>query len=218
MFDELPESVEFLLRKYWLFFVIGLAGVGLVGFGMMQMLSPSQPAVLDDSTTSLDQTSLLSPHPTLGETISPKEIVVDIEGAVTKPGVYQVISSSRLQDVVVKAGGFSAKADHEQIAKSLNLAEKLSDGMKIYVPFVGDTIPAGLITNQDAGSSGMPTSGIININTASATELDNLPGVGQVTAQKIITNRPYAATQDLLDKKVVNQKVFSEIKDSITTE
>lgn len=110
---------------------------------------------------------------------------------------------------MIAAGGLSARADREWVAKNLNLAMKLTDGAKVYVPAFGENAGA-------PGSSEALVSGTININTGSASELDGLPGVGPVTAQKIIDNRPYSSVQDLLSKKAVNQKVFDNIKDKIS--
>ncbi|MBI2036145.1 ComEA family DNA-binding protein [Candidatus Microgenomates bacterium] len=144
------------------------------------------------------------------------KIVVDISGAVVSPGVYQLKSDARLQDGLIAAGGLSQSADREWIAKNLNLAVKLKDGSKIYIPRTGESVSqktqsVGVSANQTFGAS----EGLINVNTASLSELDKLPGIGPVTAQKIIDNRPYSSVDELLSKKIVGSKVFSQIKEKI---
>ncbi len=130
-------------------------------------------------------------------------IFIDIEGAVVKPGVYELPSSSRLIDALLKAEGLLEKADRYQLARNFNLAKKLSDEEKIYIPFVEERqifIPDNLSTN------------FFSINSASSTQLELLPGIGPVTAQKIIDNRPYSTIEELLTKKVLGEKTFEKIK------
>lgn len=148
-----------------------------------------------------------------------EKIFVDVEGAVIKPGVYSLTSNSRLQDALIIAGGLSGQADRDWIAKNLNLATKLIDGNKIYIPKTGESIKGvgvsagSLKSNTDNANR---TSGSININSAGLEELDTLPGIGPVTAEKIINNRPYTSIEELLNKKVVGSKVFDQIKEKIT--
>lgn len=134
-----------------------------------------------------------------------ESVWIDISGSVMNPGVYQLPPDSRLKDALVKAGGLNSDADRDYVSKSLNLAKKLTDGEKIYIPKVGERVVLG---------STAPSS-TININTASVDELDKLPGIGAVTAEKIINSRPYSSIQELLDKKVVSSSVFEKIKDKI---
>ncbi len=118
-----------------------------------------------------------------------KVIHVDVEGGVRAPGLYVLPSASRIDDAIAKAGGLSEEADEEAMAKRLNRASVLVDGAKIYVPLKGDKSH-----NVDTLFQRQQTSenvSLVNINTASAAELDTLPGIGPVTAKKIIDNRPY---------------------------
>ena len=141
-------------------------------------------------------------------------IMVDIEGAVEKPGVYSLSFGSRLKDGLIIAGGLSALADREKIAKSINLASKLIDGAKVYFPKTGE---ATSISVGNLGSMGdVGGAGTININEASEAQLDTLPGIGPVTAQKIISVRPYTSINELISKKAVGQSVFEKIKDRIS--
>lgn len=107
-----------------------------------------------------------------------------------------------------------ASADRKHIAKNFNLAIKLTDGAKIYVPFVGEAVSGGQVLN--ASSEGIIVGNLININTSSQSQLEALPGIGPVTAGKIIAERPYGSIQELLDKKIVGSKVFGQIKDKIS--
>ncbi len=149
------------------------------------------------------------------------KIRIDIEGAVIVPGVYQMSEGERISDALVIAGGLSADADREWVAKNLNRAAKLTDGGKIYIPSAASAA-SGQITNdklQIANSSGNPgqllgvTTGKVNINTASQSELESLPGVGPVTAGKIISGRPYQSVEELKSKKAVGNALFEKIKD-----
>ncbi|MCL5439091.1 MAG: ComEA family DNA-binding protein [Patescibacteria group bacterium] len=150
------------------------------------------------------------------QTDSKKEepgIFVDVEGAVIKPGVYKLPSDARIQDALVAASGLSSGANREWVSKNLNLAQKLKDGSKIYIPKTNENAPI-TVNNQSFGTS--TENNQININTASVGELDTLPGVGPVTAQKIINGRPYNSVEELIVKKIVNQSTFEKIKDRIT--
>lgn len=142
---------------------------------------------------------------------SQKMISVDVSGAVNKPGVYQLMIGSRIEEAIVAAGGFAQTASGEYISKYLNMAQKLSDGSKVYVPLEGD--PASDVGSLPKVSAGQEST--LNINTASQSELESLPGIGPVTASKIISERPYQKIEDLIEKKIVGKSVFEKIKDSI---
>lgn len=141
-----------------------------------------------------------------------KIISVDVSGAVNTPGVYQLKEGSRIEDAVTAAGGFAQDANKEYISKYLNMAQKVSDGSKVYVSFEGEQ-SSGI---QSGGTvAGVSANAKVNINTASQAELEALPGIGPVTASKIISDRPYQASEDLLNKKVVNKSVFEKIKEQL---
>lgn len=147
---------------------------------------------------------------------SSAKIKVDIEGAVARPGVYELTSGSRIQDLLIAAGGLGAGADREWVAKNLNLAAKVVDGGKVYIPAKGEV---GSITSSKSttGITGLSTGGLVNINAASQTELEALPAVGPVTAQKIIDSRPYQTIEELVSRKIVGKSTFEKIKDKIST-
>jgi len=143
---------------------------------------------------------------------SEMKIVVDIEGAVMSPGVYTLENGARVGDILILAGGFTGDADREWTAKYLNQAARLNDGGKIYIPRVGEGIStASLLGTSDSVNAGEK----ININSATLGELDKLPGVGEVTAQKIILGRPYQTIEELKERKIVGKALFERIKEIV---
>jgi len=203
-----------LIKKHWLPLSLGILGMIFFVYGLIGLFPPnktsSEDIVFEANSANSKQTEA-------------KTMLVDIEGAVVKPGVYKLPLESRIQDGLIAAGGLSAKADREYLAKNFNLATKLIDGAKIYIPSVAEAVKGESVlkTSSEGVAVGSPRFGeagaLININTASQSELDTLVGIGPVTAQKIITGRPYSSINELLDKKIVNSKVFSQIKDKIAT-
>lgn len=145
------------------------------------------------------------------------DIFVDIQGAVLNPGIYQLPAGSRVNDLLIKAGGLSGEADREWIAQSLNLAQKLDDGAKIYIPKKGEAQLCQGYAGQVGQVSGSSITAKINLNTASVDELQTLPGIGLVYAQRIIENRPYKIIDDLLEVPGIGPKKFEKIKEKITT-
>ena len=208
--DKLIEQLSPIFRKYWIPIVLGVLGLIFLGYGLIGLVASksSRDVVLQKPSDQIGRKN---------NNNTPK-IVVDIEGAVISPGVYELSKDARLKDLIVKSGGLSASADRNWFAKNMNLASKLTDGSKIYIPLVGEKAEAASINSSVMGAGALQASqnGLININTGSSTELDSLPGVGPVTSSKIIQNRPYQTVEDLLSKKVVSSKVFSQIKDKIS--
>lgn len=146
-------------------------------------------------------------------------IKVDVSGQVKNPGVYSLSSTARVEDALKAAGGVTESADLNYLSKSLNLAQKISDGMKIYIPRVAEAGSSGTITGTSYATSGFDpdVAGVININTASLSELEKLPKVGPVTAQKIIDKRPYSSIEELYTKKAVSKSAYEEIKGMVST-
>lgn len=139
-----------------------------------------------------------------------KIVKVDVSGAVISPGVYEIPYDSRIQDVLIAAGGMSTKADQTYVSKNINLAQRVSDGMKIYFPEKGE------INIESPTTASVAKSTSINLNTATLAELDTLPGIGPVMANKIVAQRPYQTVSQLLERKVVSSSVYTKIKDSVT--
>lgn len=200
------------LRMYFIPLILGFIGLMFLAYGMIGYFVPKKdkPDILFEAASDsfVPSISLSS----TGQNKQQKLIVVDVEGAVEKPGVYKLASDSRMQDALIAAGGLGRGADRELVAKSLNLAAKLADGMKVYVPLEGEKPP------QSPLSGGGDMGGLVNINSASASELDTLPGIGKATADKIISNRLYEKIEALVEKKIVGQKVFEQIKDKIVAQ
>ena len=138
------------------------------------------------------------------------KIVVHVDGAVAKPGVYELVSDARVSDAVSAAGNLAIDADMVKV----NLAAKVSDGQKIYIQRIGESATQNI--SGSAGQQAGVSESLVNINTATESQLDTLPGIGPVTAQKIIASRPYSSPEELLTKKAVGQSVYGKIKDQIT--
>ena len=146
---------------------------------------------------------------------SSRMIVADIEGAVEKPGLYELPEGARVEELLEKAGGLTDEADSEWVAKTINRASLLSDGAKLYVPKKGEmTVSGGSVSKINTGESGVRD--FISINTASQKELESLAGVGEVTAQKIIAGRPYQRTEELLEKKILKPSVYEKVKSQLS--
>lgn len=147
------------------------------------------------------------------------EIYVDVDGAVVSPGVYRLKDGARVAQAIDVAGGLTPEAD----VTGLNRASKVADGQKIYVPKVGEQqavaagggVDGGAATTSGAGSS----SGLVNINTASAAELQTLSGIGPSMAQSIIDERTkngaFASVDDLMRVSGIGEKKLAKIKDCI---
>lgn len=193
---------EFILKNRWVI-VSGLVGLIFIGFGVFSFRARI-----------FEGTKIEILEATKGGNFASGEVVVEISGAVEKPGVYKLLASERIERLLIEAGGLAAEADREWVEKNLNRAAKIIDGQKIYVPKTGE---ARLRTKELGGNGSVAgvSSGLVNLNTASASELDSLPGIGAVRAQAIIDNRPYSSPQELLSRKVIPQSVYEKIKDKV---
>lgn len=149
-------------------------------------------------------------------------IKVDIQGAVNKPGVYEVLIGQRIAEVVDLAGGFSDKADKDQIVKTINLSKEIKDQDKIYIPFfeenqIREICQAEEQKEENENSSGEEGNGkLISINNASSTQLQSLSGIGEVKSKAIIDNRPYVSLEELVSKKVFSENLLNSLKEQIS--
>jgi competence protein ComEA len=138
-------------------------------------------------------------------------LIVDVAGAVHEPGVYEFVEGDRVIDAIERAGGPMPKAD----LSLLNLAAPLADGTQILVP---KTDPPGAVV-PGGGTPGL-AGGLVNINSASATELETLSGIGEVLAATIVEyrdqNGPFASVDDLLDVSGIGPATLEEIRDQVT--
>lgn len=212
----MPDAREFwgkylpVIKQNWLPLALGLLGLILFTYGLI--------ALLGSASNKSDLTFESAKSASDSAKTNAQNIIVDVEGAVVKPGIYSLNQGSRVQDALILALGLSEKADRNWVEKNLNLAAKLSDGTKIYIPRLGETQngTTNVVQGVSSGTDVVGSNALINVNNASVAELDTLPGVGPATAQKIIGNRPYATVDELLSKKSVNSKVFSQIKDKVS--
>lgn len=149
------------------------------------------------------------------------EIVVEIAGRVERPDVYKLTNGSRVEDLLIAAGGVSGSADRVWMEKFLNRAAKLSDGQKVYIPSSGEQSSDVSAKNSGGGQTissvlGAEKGGLVNVNNASLSELDTLPGIGPVYAQNIIDHRPYSNIEELRTKSVLSPSLYTKIKNLIT--
>jgi competence protein ComEA len=205
MIDKLKEGIS----SYKLPIAFTLIGVVLLSGGVSTSFSQITPKSL--TLEELPKASLVS-----AENIT-KDITIDISGAVKIPGVYRFEKDSRVEDAIRQAGGFTDQVHKQFVSKSLNLATKLSDGQKIYIPFEGEiasVAPAAVLAAVSiSGSNQISRTGeVINLNSGTQSQLESLTGVGPVTASKIINGRPYNTVGELLSKKIVSKSVYEKIK------
>jgi competence protein ComEA len=171
--------------------------VALVAGGWWLLRPPPPPteAGLPYAATSTEPASSASrpPEPAVPSTAArPAVIVVHVAGAVAEPGVYELRAGSRVGAAIDTAGGPSRRAD----PGALNLAAPLADGERVYVPKIGETVPV-----EDAPAGSTAPAGPVDLNRATAEELDTLPGIGPTTAAAIVDHReqngPFARVDDL---------------------
>jgi competence protein ComEA len=150
-------------------------------------------------------------------------VVVHVIGAVPRPGLYEFAEGARVQDAINAAGGLLTEANVDTI----NLALLLVDGQQLDVPYKDGFVPSVQSSTIELPSSTeVPTSDpnvdLININTATAEELDTLPGIGPTTAQKIIdyrnTNGPFATIESIMNVSGIGISTFDGMKDMITVQ
>ena len=139
-------------------------------------------------------------------------MVVDVAGGVRVPGLYRLGPGSRVGDAIAAAGGYGPTVDASAVARELNLAAQLSDGQKVMVP------ERTAATQAATGGSAGPAA-LVDLNRATESELEALPGIGPVTAQKIIaarTERPFSRPDELLERKIVGKATWEKIRDLVT--
>ena len=147
-----------------------------------------------------------------GRAAAPGSLVVEVAGAVVRPGVYTLPGGSRIGDAIALAGGFSVSVDAAAANAALNLAAPAVDGTKVQVPVRGAATPS---VPRAAGGGTTGGTNAVDLNSASQSELEALPGIGPVTAKKILDARaeaPFRAVDDLRTRKLVGQSTFEKIR------
>jgi len=192
-----------------------------VGYSVATLRRAAQPAPIEiippQPTATVPATMAAQPSPTAGP------VHVYVSGAVNVPAVYELPPGSLIDDAVRAAGGFAADAD----PAAVNLAQTVSDGMQIHVPTQGEkptpppvSQPAVNAPTPPSRMGGVTVGGLIDINTASQTDLEMLPGIGPSTAANIIAHReangPFAAIEAIMDVPGIGEGKFEAIRDLIT--
>jgi competence protein ComEA len=223
--------MERLPKGWWAVSAVALFTCGILLWQGLSFLSPpalAPPPVVPSETS---RTSEVTPSgedegtPSAPQMDAPpaqsNEIVVHVAGAVKNPGIVRIPRGSRVDDAIKAAGGFSSKADPDLI----NLAQPLEDGVQVYVPRrgepvsvegrVGSVSPSGVTVRGSAGRQ-EPPAGKININTASAEQLESLPGVGPATARAIIEYRKqhggFQSVDELIEVRGIGPKKLEQIR------
>jgi competence protein ComEA len=200
---------------------IGAAIVALIVAvsGVLLATRPS-PAVEVDGPTGVEAGAVAADASgAIRPAASADVVLVEVGGAVVRPGVYRLQPGARVLDAVDAAGGFGPRVDAAQADRQLNLAATVRDGDEIHVPARGEVAqappPSGAAGSDGGGAGGAA----IDLNQATAEQLDTLPGVGPATAAKIIaarTEQPFASVDDLAARKVVGPATLEKIRAQVT--
>lgn len=176
------------------------------------------------SDSSITEEPLFAASPAVEQVESPAEevkpsiIKIDVKGAVQLPGVFIADDGDRVIDLIDDAGGFHPDADRDKV----NLAQLVEDQMVIYVPKIGEeaeTLPQNAAATVSGAAAGGNEDGMVNLNTATETELMTLTGVGPSKAAAIIEYReksPFQSIEDLKNVSGIGDKTFEKLQDSIT--
>jgi competence protein ComEA len=188
--------------------LIALLGVAVVGAGLVVVLRTSDPPAPPISKA-------VDPVPQSSAAPEPKSVLVHVTGQVRHPGVYELPEGSRINDAISAAGGPLEGAD----GNLLNLAAPVTDGQKITLTKTGETLPP---EPPAAGANGLapPQDAKVNLNTANQAQLEELPSVGPVLAQRILAHRQtkgrFTSVRQLMEVSGVGPKKFEALKDLVT--
>lgn len=168
---------------------------------------------------------VLHPPPTAAPTATPlptatpAPIIVFVSGAVVRSGIYSLVATARVADAIVAAGGVTGEAN----AAIINQAEPLWDGAQVHVPSL---LPADVAPEPPTGVSGVAersapaatqsSGGLINLNSATATDLETLPGIGPSKAAAIMANRPYSTVDDLERVPGIGARTLEQLRPLVT--
>lgn len=183
-----------------------VAVVVLLAWSVLSGRPQSAPAGTPDTSVAGLTTGPVEGTGAGGEPVETGEIVVDVAGHVQRPGIVTLPAGSRVHEAIEAAGGLAGVVD----TTSLNLARQLVDGEQVLV---------GIAPVAPAGAPGSP-GGATNLNTATVDQLDELPGVGPVTAQSIVDwrtdNGPFRSVEDLLEVRGIGEATVGDLRDLVT--
>jgi competence protein ComEA len=212
-----PPAAE--STRLW-FGVLGLGIAGLALAGAWMLVGAGDGAVtVDAAALDLEASggaSAAAPSPV---SASAAILVVDVGGAVRRPGVYRLADGARVGDAIEAAGGFAPSVDATVAARDLNLAARLSDGDRVRVPARGER-PTGLDGKQPGSPAPTePGDGLVDLNTATSAELEALPAIGPATAAKIIAAREearFSSVEDLRTRKLLGEASMAKVRELVT--
>jgi competence protein ComEA len=223
--ERLRESIRDRVGRLEPREVAGLAVIALlIAGGTVVWYVRSMPGSVSIGTTAGPVPSAAtapSPSPSPGPSTSPGVVIVHVAGWVAHPGVYELHEGDRVVDAIERAGGARKGAD----LASINLAAVLVDAQQIVVVRAGAGISStsgGPGGGAGSGGSVAPSPGesLVNVNTATVEELETLPGIGEVLAQRIIDHReengPFDAVEDLLEVSGIGESRLADISDQVT--
>lgn len=184
----------------------------IVAISIIYIFVPKKATVSDWEELPMEQSETFTMETTSSS--SSAKIVVDIKGEVKKPGVYELESGARVEEIVLLADGFTDTAEERQ----LNLAEKLTDQQMIYVPNKEEAKELVISPVANEGNTSTESS-LVNINTADITELQTLTGIGPAKAQAIIDyrdeNGQFKTIEELKEVSGFGEKTVEKLKESI---
>lgn len=202
------------MRKYYIFFIF-LILVLLTGCGNQEEFKVSEETECEEVSTETNDDEYTSQDEMVIATES-EVIYVYICGQVIDEGVYEMPVSSRLYEAIDMAGGLTEDAD----IYAINQAQLLTDGVKIYIPRLGEDYTVEKCYITDSNTSNMETADSrVDINTATKEQLMTLPGIGESKAMLIInyreTNDGFDEVEDIMNIEGIKEGVFNKIKDYI---
>ncbi|WP_294973777.1 helix-hairpin-helix domain-containing protein [uncultured Leuconostoc sp.] len=207
-FDVIKDKLA--SHKIWL--MLG----GVFFMGLIAIIAIKQPKDAEvPPAYSMSSTSNSAASPVTSAKVNDVVVMIDVKGAVKNPGVYDIANSPRAQTAIAKAGGLTQEADTLQ----LNLAEKLSDGQMLYVPVIGEVRSNKVAIGQQATESSQVMTKI-NLNTATAAELQTLEGIGEKKAEQIIAYREahdnFKTIDEIKEVSGIGAKRFETLQDKLT--
>jgi len=233
-YQKFKQKLDELFNKYRIYIGVFLTLFIILG-GTVLMVQGANAQKNSNVIKSTDIIQLSQTNTDPAQTDKkPEEIIFDIEGAINTPGVYKIPIGSVLIDAINKAGGLSVEADNERIARELNQASVIGNNAKLYIfknsdkdiQVVNNTnnlvsnSSASLAANNNLNSQASTTK--INLNKATLQELDTLPKIGPVLAQRIIdwrdANGGFEVIEDLKKVKGIGDSTFEGLKDLIIIE